>query len=147
PCMRGVIGEALLFTPPAWGISRKALADDEIDGFRLPRGWLVLIIPYVLHRLPAFWQDPDTFAPERFSPERSADRPKFVYLPFGAGPRQCIGNQFALIESQLVVATLAQQYRFRLVPQQRVEPWALITLRPRFGMPMTIKRRTPCVLD
>jgi Cytochrome P450 len=68
--------------------------------------------------------------------------PKFVYLPFGAGPRQCIGNQFALIEAQLIVATLAQGYRLHLVPRHRVEPWALITLRPRFGMPMIIERRT-----
>ena len=82
------------------------------------------------------------FDPDRFSPERSADRPKFVYLPFGAGPRQCIGNQFALIEAHLVVATLAQRYRLRLVPGHRVEPWPLITLRPRFGMPMIIERRT-----
>ena len=76
------------------------------------------------------------------SPERSAERPKFAYLPFGAGPRQCIGNQFALLEAHLIVATLAQRYRLHLVPGHRVEPWPLITLRPRFGMPMTIERRT-----
>ena len=127
--------------PPAWGFSRQALADDELGGFRLPRGWLAFVIPYVLHRLPAFWDDPDAFDPERFLPDRSADRPKFVYLPFGAGPRQCIGNQFALIEAQLVVATLAQRYRLHLVPRHPVEPWPLITLRPRFGMPMIIERR------
>ena len=141
PFTRMVIDEALRLYPPAWGFSRQALADDELGGFHLPRGWLAFVIPYVLHRLPAFWQDPDMFDPERFSPERSADRPKFVYLPFGAGPRQCIGNQFALIEAQLIVATLAQRYRLHLVPGHRVEPWPLITLRPRFGMPMTIEHR------
>ena len=146
PYTRMVVDEAMRLYPPAWGFSRQALADDTLGGFRLPKGWLAFIIPYVLHRLPAYWKDPDTFDPERFSPERSADRPKFVYLPFGAGPRQCIGNQFALIEAQLSVATLAQRYRLRLVPGHRVEPWPLITLRPRHGMPMIIERRTLGVL-
>ena len=142
PYTRMVIDEAMRLYPPAWGFSRQALADDELGGFRLPRGWLAFVIPYVLHRLPAFWQDPEAFDPERFLPERSADRPKFVYLPFGAGPRQCIGNQFALIEAQLSVATLAQSYRLHLVPGTGRNPWPLITLRPRFGMPMIIERRT-----
>jgi cytochrome P450 len=142
PYTRMVIDEAMRLYPPAWAFSRQALSDDELGGFRLPRGWLAFVIPYVLHRLPAFWQDPEAFDPERFSPDRSADRPKFVYLPFGAGPRQCIGSHFALIEAQLVLATLAQRYRLRLVPGHKVDPWPLITLRPRFGMPMFIERRT-----
>ena len=141
PYTRMVIDEAMRLYPPAWGFSRQALADDTLGGFRLPRGWLAFVVPYVLHRLPAYWQEPDAFDPERFLPERIAERPKFVYLPFGAGPRQCIGNHFALIEAQLIVATLAQRYRLHLVPGHRVEPWALITLRPRYGMPMTIERR------
>jgi cytochrome P450 len=143
PYLRMVIDEAMRLYPPAWGFSRQALADDRLGGFHLPRGWLAFVIPYVLHRLPAFWTDPDAFDPERFSPERSADRPKFAYIPFGAGPRQCIGNQFALIETQLIVATLAQAYRLQLVPGHSAEPWPLITLRPRYGMPMIIERRTP----
>jgi cytochrome P450 len=142
PYLRMVIDEAMRLYPPAWGFSRQALTDDRLGGFRLPRGWLAFVIPYVLHRLPAFWPDPDAFEPERFSPERSADRPKFVYIPFGAGPRQCIGNQFALIETQLILATFAQSYRLHLAPRHKVEPWPLITLRPRFGMPMNIERRT-----
>jgi len=142
PYTRMVIDEAMRLYPPAWGFSRQALADDELGGFHLPRGWLAFVIPYVLHRLPAFWQAPETFDPDRFLPERGADRPKFVYLPFGAGPRQCIGNQFALVETHIILATLAQGYRLQLVPQHRVEPWPLITLRPRFGMPMIIERRT-----
>jgi cytochrome P450 len=143
PYTRMVIDESMRLYPPAWGFSRQALSDDELGGFHLPRGWLAFLIPYVLHRLPGFWKDPEAFDPERFLPERSADRPRFVYLPFGAGPRQCIGNHFALIEAHLIVATLAQRYRLHLVPRHRVEPWALITLRPRFGMPMIIERRTP----
>ncbi len=142
PFTRRVIDEAMRLYPPAWGFSRQALGDDELGGYRLPRGWLAFLMPYVLHRHPAYWPDPDRFDPDRFLPERSADRPKFAYLPFGAGPRQCIGNQFALLEAHLSVATLAQTYRLHLVPGHPVEPWPLITLRPRFGMPMTIERRT-----
>jgi cytochrome P450 len=142
PYTRRVIDEAMRLYPPAWGFSRQALADDELGGYRLPRGWLAFLMPYVLHRQPAYWPDPERFDPDRFTPERSAERPKFAYLPFGAGPRQCIGNQFALLEAHLSVATLAQTHRLRLVPGHPVEPWPLITLRPRFGMPMTIERRT-----
>ena len=141
PYTRMVIDESMRLYPPAWGFSRQALADDELGGFRLPRGWLAFVIPYVLHRHPAYWEDPDRFDPERFSAARTAARPKFVYIPFGAGPRQCIGNHFALVEAHLVVATLAQRFRLHLVPGHRVEPWPLITLRPRFGMPMVIERR------
>jgi cytochrome P450 len=143
PYLRMVVDESMRLYPPAWGFSRQALSDDTLGGFRLPRGWLAFVIPYVLHRHPRFWTDPESFEPERFSPERSADRPKFVYIPFGAGPRQCIGNHFALIETQLTLATLAQSYRLHLVPGHKVDPWPLITLRPRFGMPMIIERRTP----
>jgi cytochrome P450 len=136
-----VVDEAMRLYPPAWGFSRQAMGDDRLGGYRLPKGWLVFVIPWVLHRLPKYWPNPDAFDPERFSPERSADRPKFVYIPFGAGPRQCIGNQFALIEAHLIVATLAQRYRLQLAPTQRVDPWPLITLRPRYGMSMIVERR------
>ena len=141
PYLRMVVDESMRLYPPAWGFSRQAMSDDELGGFRLPQGWLAFVIPYVLHRHPAYWQDPDAFDPERFSPERVAERPKFVYIPFGAGPRQCIGNQFALIETQLSVATIAQRYRLRVAPGHRVDPWPLITLRPRYGMAMLVESR------
>jgi cytochrome P450 len=136
-----VIDEAMRLYPPAWGFSREAVGDDELGGYPLPRGWIAFVVPFVLHRLPSLWDDPESFDPDRFLPERSADRPKFAYVPFGAGPRQCIGNQFALMEAHLIVATLARRYRLRLVPKHTVEPWPLITLRPRYGMPMFIERR------
>ena len=141
PYLRMVLDESMRLYPPAWGISRQAMSDDELGGYRLQRGWLAFIIPWVMHRHPAYWQDPEVFDPERFLPERSADRPKFVYIPFGAGPRQCIGSQFATIEAQLTLATLVQSYRLQLVPGHNADPWPLITLRPRYGMPMTIERR------
>jgi cytochrome P450 len=142
PYTRMVIDETMRLYPPAWGFSRQAVEDDSLGGFDLPRGWLAFVIPYVLHRLPAHWEDAEQFEPERFSPERSADRSKFVYVPFGAGPRQCIGNHFAMIELLIVMATLAQRFSLRLVAGHRVEPYALISLRPRFGMPMFIERRS-----
>ncbi len=143
PYLRMVVDEAMRLYPPAWGLSRQALSDDTLGGYRLPRGWLAFVIPYALHRHPRYWPNPDVFDPERFSPEQSANRPKFVYLPFGAGPRRCIGDQFALIETHLTLATFAQQYRLHLVPGHKVDAWPLITLRPRFGMPMTVDRRRP----
>jgi cytochrome P450 len=143
PYTRMVIDEAMRLYPPAWGFSRQALGDDELGGYHLPRGWMAFVVPYVLHRLPSLWDVPDVFEPERFSAERSAARPKFAYVPFGAGPRQCIGNQFALMEAHLIVATLAQRFRLRLMPGHLVEAWPLITLRPRHGMPMVVEiRRT-----
>ena len=142
PYTRMVMEEAMRLYPPAWGFSRQAMGPDEIGGYHLPRGWLVFIIPFVMHRHPAYWEEPDSFDPERFTAERSAARPKFVYLPFGAGPRQCIGNQFAMMEALLVLATLAHRYRLALVPQHPVEPWPLITLRPRHGIKMLVEART-----
>ncbi|HET9831647.1 MAG TPA: cytochrome P450 [Vicinamibacterales bacterium] len=141
PYLRMVADEAMRLYPPAWGFSRQAMSEDTLAGFKLPKGWLAFVIPWVLHRHPRYWNEPERFDPERFSPERSAERSKWVYLPFGAGPRRCIGDQFALIETHLTLATFAQQYRLHLVKGHRVSPWPLITLRPRFGMPMIIERR------
>jgi cytochrome P450 len=141
PYTRMVIDESMRIYPPAWAFSRQAIEDDELSGYRLPRGWLAFVAPYVLHRLPAYWEHPERFDPERFLPERTAARPKFVYLPFGAGPRQCIGNNFAQIELHLAVATFAQRFRLHLVPGHSPQPWPLITLHSRTGMPMRIERR------
>jgi cytochrome P450 len=142
PYGRMVIEEALRLYPPAWGFSRQAIGPDTIGGYSLPAGWLVFVVPFVMHRLPTYWDEPETFDPERFSPEQNAARLKFVYLPFGAGPRQCIGNQFAMIEAQLVLAALARRYRLVLSPGHPVEVQALITLRPRFGIRMLIEKRS-----
>jgi cytochrome P450 len=99
---------------------------------------VVTICPYVTHRHPEFWAEPERFDPERFTPERVRERPRFAYLPFSGGPRLCIGNEFALMEAQLVVAMMMQRYRLRLVAGTRVEPESRLTLRPRGGLPMTL---------
>ena len=101
-----------------------------------------MILPWLLHRKPALWEEPDRFDPERFAPERAARRPRFAYIPFGAGPRICIGAAFAMTEVMIILATIAQRYRLRLKPGFPVEPQGLITLRPRHGLPMTLERRT-----
>jgi cytochrome P450 len=104
---------------------------------------LLFLSPYVTHRLPGLWENPDAFDPERFAPEQVAKRPQFAYIPFGAGPRQCIGDNLGLMEGVLTIAMVAQHYRLRLAPGARVGPEATATLRPRGGLPMTIHRRGP----
>ncbi len=135
---RLVIDETLRLYPPAWANSRTALGDDEIGDYHIPANSLVAMSPYVTQRDPAFWENPEGFDPERFTPERSAGRPRYAYFPFSGGPRLCIGSEFALMEAQLVIATIAQQYRLRLVPGHPVEPCPLFTLRPRHGVLMTL---------
>jgi cytochrome P450 len=136
-----VLQEALRLYPPAWILSRKALADDELGDFFIPQGSMVIISPYATHRHPAFWDEPEVFDPERFTPERVAARHHYAYCPFGGGPRLCIGNNFAMMEAQLVLATIAQRYRLCLLPGHPVVPEAKITLRPRYGMQMTLQHR------
>ena len=133
-----VVKEAMRLMPPAWVIGRSPLADDEIEGYHVPAGSLVLLAPCVTHRDPSLWDDPETFDPDRFTPERSAGRPRYAYYPFGGGARQFIGNHFALMEAQLITAMMTQRLRPRLVPGHRVEPSSLGTLRPRHGLKMTL---------
>jgi cytochrome P450 len=141
PYARLIIDETMRLYPPAWITNRQAVADDQVRGYRIPAGAVMFISPYVTHRLPEFWPDPEAFDPERFTPERSAGRPHFAYFPFGGGPHQCIGKGFALVEAHLVLATVAQHYRLRAAPGHPARPLALVTLRPRGGMPMILERR------
>jgi cytochrome P450 len=101
----------------------------------------MLIVPWILHRHRKLWRNPHDFDPERFSPEREAEHHRFAYIPFGAGPRVCIGAAFATAEMVLIVASIAQRYRLRVIAGEAVELQALITLRPRGRIPMTIERR------
>ena len=141
PYCHMVLEEALRLYPPAWSFSRNALADDELGGYHISAGSTVLLCPYTTHRHPAFWEQPEVFDPLRFTPERVAARPHYAYFPFGGGPRLCIGSAFAMMEAQLILATVAQRYRLCLGTDVRVEPEPLITLRPRGGLPMTLARK------
>jgi cytochrome P450 len=133
-----VIEESLRLYPPVWLIPRQAVSDDAIGGFRIPAGSGVLISPFAVHRHPIFWDNPEGFDPDRFAPGRAERRPAYAYLPFGAGHRSCIGSGFGMLESQLVVAMTVQRYRLDLVAGASVEPEAVLTLRPRAGLPMTV---------
>jgi enediyne biosynthesis protein E7 len=137
-----LLQESLRLYPPIWLIPRTPINDDEIGGYHIPAGTMIFLVPYVTHRHPEFWENPEGVDPERFTPERSAGRPRYAWFPFGGGPRQCIGNSFAMLEMQLIVALIAQRYRLNLVPGHQVILQPMVTLRPRYGMAMTLEPRS-----
>ncbi len=141
PLTRAVIEEALRLYPPLVAISREALADDELAGRRVGRGAMVVIAPYVLHRRRALWERPEAFDPRRFLPEAKAAIPRFAYLPFGAGPRICIGAAFALQEATLALSAISREFELRVAPGQVVWPQQRVTLAPRGGLQMVVARR------
>jgi len=142
PYTRMVIEEAMRLYPPAPGLSNRAvLEDDEVAGVKISKGAQVAVIPWVIHRHRLLWDNPETFDPERFSQERSQRRHRFAYLPFGGGPRVCIGMALAMAEAQLILATIAQRFRLRLVPDQKIVLQHRITMRPRDGIQMTLEPR------
>jgi cytochrome P450 len=141
PYTENVLAESLRLYPPAWAMGRYARNDFPLGDYFLPARTTVLISQFVTHRDPRFFPDPLRFDPSRFSAEGKAKRQKFTYFPFGAGPRQCIGESFACMEGVLILASLAQKWKLRLVPGHRVEPQPLITLRPKYGMLMQIQKR------
>ena len=138
---RMVIDEVLRLYPPAAVIPRQANAPDDIGGFRVRRNARILISPYVTHRRDDVWPEPDEFRPERFGPGMEADRHSFAYLPFGAGPRTCIGRQFALTEMLSALAALGQRYTLQLLPDRPVVPVMTTTLGPCGGLWMTVHER------
>jgi cytochrome P450 len=136
-----VVTESMRLYPPAWIIGRRAIAEYQLGQYVAPPRSILVMSPYIMQRDPRFYADAERFDPDRWTPEFRAALPKFAYFPFGGGPRQCIGESFAWMELILLVATIAQQYRLRLVPGHPVEPQPLITLRARHGMRMTIEQR------
>ncbi|QSB15787.1 cytochrome P450 [Natronosporangium hydrolyticum] len=134
--------ETLRLYPVGWLLPRTTIADDELAGNPVKTGKTVILSPYLTHRLSEFWEEPTVFDPERFSPERSAGRHKFAYLPFGAGPHQCLGNHFSLLEGQLVVAAMLHRWRPTVAaPQDALEPRATASLRPRGEAELTLAPR------
>lgn len=136
---RAVIDESLRLYPPAWVVSRRAVGRDRLAGFDLPVGALVIMSPYVLHRHESTWADAERFDPGRWLAPPSRRPERQAYLPFGAGPRLCIGRDFALVETTLVLAALAQRFAFEPVCEPR--PQALVTIRPRGGLPLRLRHR------
>jgi cytochrome P450 len=141
PYTEMIIKEAMRLYPPAFGTTREANTNAEIAGYTIKKGQVVYVNIYGVHRDSRFFPDPDRFDPERFSPENEKQIQKYAYLPFGGGPRVCIGNAFAMMEARLILATVAQKYRLKLAPGHQVAPSRLFTLRPKFGMKMVAARR------
>jgi cytochrome P450 len=140
PYLAMTIQECLRIYPPIWGYTRDAVEQDEVDGFRIPAGSSVFVSPYVMHRHPTYWTNPEAFDPERFSPAVAVKRPRFAYFPFGGGPRQCIGIHLAILQLQLAVAMIIRKYDLQAVPGHPIERGALISLRPLHGIRMTVSR-------
>lgn len=138
---RMVLEESMRLYPPVWILSRSPIHDVSLAGRTLPARSLVFVSPFVTHRLPTVWEEPGRFDPERFSPERGAARPRFAYLPFGGGPRACIGHRFATLQALLILAAVAQRHRLELLPGQAVVPTPMLTLRPRPDLQVRIRPR------
>jgi cytochrome P450 len=140
PRMKAVIQETLRLYPPVWMFDRRALGPDDLAGTRVGKGDLVIFCPYAIHRLPALWSDPEAFQPERFEAGREEQKNKFAYLPFSAGPRICIGNSFAMIESQIIVGTLLARFRVRLADPAPIVPQPRVTLRASRPVELRLER-------
>ena len=136
-----VLTESLRLYPPAWGIARLTMEPHEIAGYRILPGNGVACAQWTVHRDPRWFDSPEEFRPERWEDGLAKRLPRFAYFPFGGGPRQCIGNTFALMEAALVLATIAQKFRFRVVPGHPVETLPSITLRPKHGIQVTLEAR------
>lgn len=138
---RMVVCETLRLYPPVWLLPRKAINADRFDQHIIPANSDVLVSIYTIHRHPQFWDDAERFDPQRFEPDKGPERDSCAYLPFGAGPRTCLGSRFGMMEVVLMVATIAQRFSLRLAADQEVEPEASLTLHPRRGLPMSLHRR------
>ena len=133
-----VVTEAMRLYPPAYGFGREAVEDCEVGGYHVPAGSTVFMMPWLVHRDARWFPDPLRFDPDRWKGDFARNIPTFAYIPFGGGPRRCIGNTFAMMEATLLVAAIAQRFKLTLVPGHPVEPFASITLRPKFGMKMVV---------
>jgi cytochrome P450 len=141
PYTENVVNEALRLYPPAWMLGREPTEPVELGGYRVAKGTTIFMTAYVIHRDPRWYDDPDAFHPERWADGLLHRIPRYAYFPFGGGPRICIGNSFALMESALVLATMARKYRLRLAPDAVVEPLPSMTLRPAHGLNMLVSKR------
>jgi len=138
---RMVVEESMRLYPPVWTMARTAVHEDEIGGYRIAAGSEILIFPYITQRHPKWWHDPDAFRPERFAPENSAARPRYAYLPFGAGPRTCIGLNFAMTEILVALTMMLQRFRLRLaIDPAAVRPEPSVTLQAKPGIPLLLEK-------
>jgi cytochrome P450 len=138
---KAVFQETVRLYPPVWTMSRTALDDDELGPYRVRKGTTVMLCHYAVHRNPRYWKNPDDFDPERFLEAGAEEQQRFAYFPFGGGPRGCIGSRFALMEGPLVLAMVSRAFGLELAPGTPVVPEPTITLRPRGGIQMTVRKQ------
>lgn len=135
-----VIKEAMRLYPPAWGILREVMQDATLGGYKVKKGDVVVLAPYAVHRMAEYWPNPEAFDPDRFIPERIKSQHKYTYFPFGGGARMCIGNNFAMMEMQILLALTCSQYSFSITPETKLELEPLITLRPKGKLVLGVKK-------
>jgi cytochrome P450 len=143
-----VIQEGLRLYPPFWMIDRMAVADDRVGDLDIPRGSTVIVYVYGAHHAPRYWQNPENFNTERFTEANNKLRTPFTFLPFGGGPRGCIGGNYAMLQILMILSDLLRKYDFRLAPGQTIEARPMVILRPKHGIRMTFTNRiapTPCI--
>ncbi|MDX2000800.1 MAG: cytochrome P450 [Chitinophagales bacterium] len=140
PYARMVVDESMRLYPPAWIVGRRNVEDDEIGGYHVPAMTNIMVPVYFLHRDPRYWDEPSAFKPERFEKDKLKNMPRFAYMPFGGGPRLCIGNNFALMEMHLIVVMLVQRFRFVVDPSYKPQPDPLVTLRPKGGITARVEK-------
>jgi len=141
PYTQAVVSESIRLRPPAWAIGRTAVADHRANGYPIPAGSIVVVSPWLLHHDPRWWSEPEAFRPERWLEPGEPQRPRSAFIPFGGGPRMCIGEPFARLEAAMLLATIARWWRFAGSTDREPELQAVITLRPRGGLPMIALRR------
>jgi cytochrome P450 len=135
-----VVQEAMRLYPPVWLLPRLSLAEDNVGGWRVPAGSDVVVCPYTMHRNPEFWADPERFDPDRFHPDNTANRSRYAYIPFGAGPRFCVGNSLGMMEAVFVIAMISRELTLLTKPGYQVVPEPMMSLRVKGGLPMTVHR-------
>ena len=141
PYTERVIKESMRLYPPAWSLARTVISDFELRGYKIPAGANVVMSQWIMHRHPAYFLEPEKFDPDRWITERAQKLPRFAYFPFGGGPRQCIGAAFAMMEAMLLLATIAQEFRLRTLPNHPVATTPSFTLRPKYGLKMQLASR------
>jgi len=138
-----VINEALRLYPPFWMVDRMALADDRAGDLNIPAGSTIVVFIYGTHHSPRYWDNPESFDPERFNKTNERLHTPFAHLPFGAGPRGCIGGNYAMLQMLMILSVLLRKYDFQLVPGQTIEPRPMVILRPEHGIRMTFTEAMP----
>ena len=136
---KACLNESMRLHPPVWVIGRRATEDNMVGDYLIKKGTTALVTPYIVHRHPDYWKNPEVFDPERWETEEVKEMDKYAYLPFAAGPRMCIGNNFALLEADIILTKVIQQFDFSYIGESAPEMDPTLTLRVKGGMPMQIR--------